>query len=107
MSDKKAEGFNEWYYPDGEGRPNRFHSPPHRSAYYRCLVTWNYLTEKHDKEILDKCETILTVTKLLNAANEKLELLTKCDCNRHDREFNPCQGCKNKQLVDNEFSGGE
>jgi hypothetical protein len=106
MSDKKAEGFKEWFLEHSE---HLLHlSKTSGLEYLYCN-----LTNKHEKAISFWQLCADSNGEKLQAANKKLELLTKCSCKKYWKRMNgetrlatlKCQGCKNKQRVDNEFSG--
>jgi len=119
MSDKKAEGFEEWFdkeygsYDKSNPREVKWVNETIKPL---VAIPWNHLTEKHEKEIQewrDSCDGLMSSCMVnhadldikLHAANEKLELLIKCDYRYCNPLINKCQGCKNKQLIDNEFNG--
>lgn len=112
MSDKKTEGFNNYYNKFLDEHVTNYGIMP--SQKIAAFNTWNYLTEKHEKEVdMSQIETYrhleslyVSTSNKLQAANKKLELLTKCTDFCFDDCFNDiCQGCKNQKLI-NEFSGG-
>lgn len=109
MSDKKAEGFEEWYY-------EKMHTKPDLNTGVDATIQMLYqdLTEKYEKEIYKLESENLNLRNgfelsntfyKLQAANKKLELLIKCDMGGmisagvNGEIICYCQGCKNKKKL--------